>query len=356
MIPAPGGEEKAMPRPIWTGTISFGLVSLPVKLYSATESQDIHFNQFERGTGERVRHKRVAEDSGHEVAYEDIVKGYEVRSGSWVMVDKEELESVEPGRSKAIEIEDFIELEDVDPVYFEKTYHLVPADEGAARPYALLATTMSEAGRVGIARFVMRGKQHLATIRPQGDNLVLETMFFPDEVRTTDALDELKAVRTVELNDRELAAARQLVDSLTSEWDPSRYHDTYRERVLELLERKAEGEDIVTKTEDEPSGNVVDLMAALEASIERARGERSAGGTAADATSGSGAKSGSKSGSKKAGATRSSSGSKSASSSSSKSWRDMSREELYEEAQKRDIGGRSKMSKDELIDALQEAS
>jgi DNA end-binding protein Ku len=343
MIRAPVGEVKTMPRPIWTGTISFGLVSLPVKLYSATESQDIHFNQFERGTGERVRHKRVAEESGHEVAYDDIVKGYEVTSGSYVMVEKEELESVEPGRSKAIEIEDFIDLEEVDPVYFEKTYHLVPADEGAARPYALLVTTMSDAGRVGIARFVMRGKQHLATIRPQGDALVLETMFFPDEVRSSVALSELKAVKGVDLNDRELAAARQLVDSLTTEWDPSRYHDTYRERVLELLERKAEGEDIVTKTDDEPSGNVVDLMAALEASIERARGERT--GKASADGEGKSSSSSSKSRSKSKTKTE-----------SSASLADMSREELYEEAQKRDIGGRSKMSKDELIDALQEAS
>ena len=313
-----------MPRPLWTGTISFGLVSLPVKLYTATQNQDVSFHNFERGTGERVRHKRVAEGSGHEVAYEDIVKGYEVRPGEHVMVEKEELESVEPGRSRAIEIEDFIELDDVDPVYFQKTYHVVPSDEGAARPYRLLAETLADAGRVGIARFVMRGKQHLAAIRPQGDGLVLETMFFPDEVRSTDELRELDAVSGVDLNQRELAAARQLVDSLTTEWDPSRYHDTYREQVLELLERKAEGESIVTTTEDEPSGNVVDLMAALEASIERARGERSGTDTPAGDRS--------------------------------TSLGDMTREELYEEAQRRDIGGRSKMSKDELIEALQEAS
>ena len=321
-----------MPRPLWTGTISFGLVSLPVKLYTATENQDIRFHNLERSSGERVRHKRVAEQSGHEVAYEDIVKGYEVRPGEHVLVEKEELEAVEPGRSRSIEIEDFIELDDVDPVYFQKTYHVVPADEGGARPYALLATTLSDAGRVGIARFVMRGKQHLAAIRPQGDVLVLETMFFPDEVRSTDALSELQAVSTVELNDRERNAARQLVDSLTTEWEPERYHDTYREQVLELLERKAEGESIVTDTSEEPSSNVVDLMSALEASIERARGERAGGErSGADGADGS-------------------------ASSPDGRLREMTREELYEEAQRRDIGGRSKMSKDELIDALQEAS
>ena len=322
-----------MARPIWTGTVSFGLVTLPVKLYSATESQTIRFHNFERGTGERVRHKRVAEESGHDVAYEDIVKGYEVRPGEHVMVEKEELESVEPGRSRAIEIEDFIDLEEVDPVYFQRTYHMVPADEGAARPYGLLVRTLTEAGRVGIARFVMRGNQHLAAIRSQGDALVLETMYFPDEVRSAQDLEEMAAVETAEVSDREIAAARQLVDSLTSEWDPSRYEDTYRQRVLELLEAKAEGEAVVTRKDEEPSANVVDLMSALEASIERARGERTASsnGRSGDTASADGA----------GGPDR---------------LRDMTREELYEEAQRRDIGGRSKMSKDELIDALQEAS
>ena len=310
-------------RPIWTGSISFGLVTLPVKLYAATESKTIHFHNLERDTGERVRHKRVAEQSGHEVDYDDIVKGYEIRPGEHVVVEKEELEQVEPGRTRAIEIEDFIDLADVDPVYFDKTYHLVPSDEGAARPYDLLTRTLDEVGRVGIARFVMRGTQHLAAIRSQGDALVLETMYFPDEVRSATDHPEMEAVEGAEASDREIAAARQLVDSLTSEWDPSRYHDTYRERVLELLHRKAEGESIVSEPREEPSDNVVDLMSALEASIERARGERSTPGTAA---------------------------------SSGGRLRDMTREELYEEAQKRHIDGRSKMSKDELIDALGEAS
>jgi DNA end-binding protein Ku len=317
-----------MARPIWTGTISFGLVTLPVKLYSATESHTVSFHNFERGTGERIRNKRVAEGSGHEVDYDDVVKGYEIRPGEYVMVETEELDSVDPGRSRAIEIEDFIELDDVDPVYFQKTYHVVPSDEGAARPYRLLARTLAEASRVGIARFVMRGKQYLAAIRTKDDGLVLETMFFPDEVRSAGDLPEMEAAEGVEVSDREIAAARQLVDSLTSEWDPSRYHDTYREQVLDLLERKAEGETISTEAPEEPSGNVLDLMSALEASIERARGERSRG-----------TGSGSASGNARPGDLRS-----------------MTRDELYEEAQRRDIDGRSKMTKDELVDALQRAS
>jgi DNA end-binding protein Ku len=308
-----------MARPIWTGSISFGLVTLPVKLYSAIEDQGVHFHNFERDTGERVRNKRVAEGSGKEVAYEDVVKGYEVEPGQYVMVEKEELESVEPGRSRAIEIEDFIELTDVDPVYFDKTYHVVPADEGAARPYALLVRTLQDVGRVGIARFVMRGKQYLGAIRTQEDGMVLETMHFPDEVRDAGDLDEMEAVSGVEVSDRELAAAKQLVDTLTSEWDPTKYEDTYRQQVLELLQRKAEGEDIVVEAREEEPSNVVDLMAALEASIERAKGGKApSGGSGGDRLE------------------------------------QMSKEELYEEAQRRDIDGRSKMTKDQLIDALQQ--
>lgn len=317
-----------MARPIWTGTISFGLVTLPVKLYSATESHTVSFHNFERGTGERIRNQRVAEGSGHEVDYDDVVKGYEIRPGEYVMVETEELDSVDPGRSRAIEIEDFIELDDVDPVYFQKTYHVVPSDEGAARPYRLLARTLTEASRVGIARFVMRGKQYLAAIRAKDDGLVLETMYFPDEVRSAGDLPEMEAAEGVEVSDREIAAARQLVDSLTSEWDPSRYHDTYREQVLDLLERKAEGETISTEAPEEPSGNVLDLMSALEASIERARGERGERRSSGSTAGGSGAG----------------------------DLGSMTRDELYEEAQRRDIDGRSKMTKDELVDALQRAS
>jgi DNA end-binding protein Ku len=320
-----------MARPIWTGSVSFGLVSLPVRLYSATESHTISFHNFRRGTGERVRHKRVAEQSGEDVDYADIVKGYEVRPGEHVMVEKKELDAVQPGRSRAIEIEDFVDLDDVDPVYFQKTYHLVPSDDGAARPYRLLQIALDDAERVGIARFVMRGKQYLAAIRPQDDVLVLETMHFADEVRDPGDLKELDATRGVEVNDRELAAARQLIDSLTTDWDPADYHDTYRAQVLELLERKAEGEAIVAESAQEPSTNVVDLMSALEASIQRARGERTA-----EPAEASTREPGTASGDGR--------------------WTGMTRDELYEEAQRRDIGGRSKMSKDELIDALEEAS
>lgn len=318
-----------MPRSLWTGSISFGLVSVPVKLFSATEDKDIRFHQFERGTGERVRIRRVAEGTDREVAYEDIDKGYEVTKGEYVIVTPEELEAVEPGRSKSIEIEDFIELEDVDPVYFQSTYMVAPADEGAARPYRVLQEAMERSGRAAVARFVMRSKQHLAVIRPADGRLVLETMYFADEVRSADDIRELEYLESAgEPNDRELEMAEQLLDSLTTEWEPERYEDTYRTRVMELIESKAKGEAIVTDKGEEPAP-VIDLMAALEASVKRAKEGRSAA-RASD---------------------------RSASAASSEpDLAEMSKDELYEEAQRLEIPGRSKMDKDELVTAIEKAS
>lgn len=306
-----------MARPVWTGSISFGLVNLPVKLYSAVEDHSVRFHNFERGSGERIRHRRVAEDSGHEVAYDDIVKGYEVRPGEHVIVEQDELEAVEPGRSRSVEIEDFVDLASVDPVHFDRTYYLAPADEGAARPYKLLQTVLDDAGKVGIARFAMRGKQHLAAVRPLDGVLAIETMHFADEVRDPHALDGIELVDDVEVADRELGAARQLVDSLSTDWDPAEYRDTYRQRVLELIERKDEGESIVVDEPEESGGQVLDLMAALEASVNEAKERRAETANGLD---------------------------------------DMTRDELYEEAQRLDIDGRSSMSKPELLRALKRAS
>ena len=319
-----------MPRSLWTGSISFGLVSVPVKLFSATEDKDIRFHQFERGTGERVRIRRVAEGTDREVAYEDIDKGYEVTKGEYVIVTPEELEAVDPGRSRSIEIEDFIELEDVDPVYFQSTYMVAPADEGAARPYRVLQEAMERSGRAAVARFVMRSKQHLAVIRPAAGRLVLETMYFADEVRSAEDISELEYLESAgEPSDRELQMAEQLLDSLTTEWEPERYEDTYRTRVMELIESKAKGEAIVTEKGEEPAP-VIDLMAALEASVKRAKEGRSAA--------------------------RGSGGSGSATSSAGSDLAEMSKDELYEEAQRREIPGRSKMDKDELVAAIEKAS
>lgn len=318
-----------MPRSLWTGSISFGLVSVPVKLFSATEDKDIRFNQFERGTGERVRVRRVAEGTDREVAYDDIDKGYEVKKGEYVIVTPEELEAVEPGRTKSIEIEDFIELQDIDPVYFKSTYIVAPANEDAARPYRVLQAAMEHSGRAAIARFVMRSKQHLAVVRPIDGRLVLETLYFSDEVRLAEDIRELGYLEgTSTPSDKELKMAEQLLDSLTTDWEPERYEDTYRERVLELIEAKAKGDAIVTD-KDEEAAPVIDLMAALEASVKRAKEGRSA------ATGGA--------------------SSSSASSSEGSDLETMSKDELYEVAQRLEIPGRSKMGKDELIAAIEKA-
>lgn len=324
-----------MPRAIWTGSISFGLVNVPVKLFTATEDRSVGFHQFDPDSGQRIRYQRVTQESGKEVEYKSIVKGYELEDGSHVLITPEELEAVEPGRSRTIDIEDFIDLDDVDPVYFDKTYHLAPADQAAAKPYALLREAMKESNRVAIARFVMRAKQSLAAIRvasaddEAGDVLVLETMHFGDEVRSPADIRELKVLRDgVEVSDRERAAATSLIESLTSDWDPSRYTDTYRERVLDLVARKAEGERIVTEKAEEPKASVTDLMAVLEASVNEARQKRGESPNGKPAAPSGKAKT---------------------------DYASMSKDELYEEAQRRDIDGRSKMTKDELVAALSDA-
>lgn len=329
-----------MARSVWSGAVSFGLVNVPVRLYTATENHDVRFHNFERGTGERIRHRRVAEESGHEVDFGDIVKGYEIRPGEHVIVEQDELESVEPGKSRTIEIEDFVDLDAVDPVYFGKTYYVAPAGEDAGRPYELLRRVLDDAQRVGVGRFAMRGKQHLAVIRPLDDVLALETMFFADEIRDPAALDELGAHTEMEVGERELDVARQLVDSLTTEWEPDRYEDTYRTRVMDLIERKAEGESIVVEAADTGGAEVVDLMAALERSVSEARSRRNGGAAGADDGQ-------DRSAEPDTGEPDTADGA---------SLESLTRDELYERAQARDVEGRSKMSKPELIEALRAAS
>jgi len=258
-----------MARAIWTGSISFGLVNVPVKLHAAQQEQDVHFHQLQAKTGARIRNKRVSERTGKEVDYEDIVKGYELRDGEYVVVTPDDLEAVEPERTHVISIEDFVELEEIDPIYFKTTYWIAPEkNAGGQKAYALLAKAMDEAGRIAIGRFVMRTKEHLVAIRPVDGALALETMLFPDEVVA--AKDVENVPTRAKVTDRERRAAKQLIDSLTVEWDPDRYHDTYREAVLDMIKRKAKGEEIVA-AEMPKRAEVVDLMAALEASIEANR-------------------------------------------------------------------------------------
>ena len=265
-----------MPRAIWTGSISFGLVNVPVKVYSAVKPQDVHFHQMEEKSGARVRNKRVSEKTGKEVPYEKIVKGYEFAKGKYVTITPEEIEDFKPEATKTIDIEDFVDLDDIDPIFYDKTYHLAPAtkDGGAVKAYALLLQAMRKQGRVGIGRVVLRTKQYLAAIRPLETDtkvLALSTMLFEDEIVAASEIPNVPD-RAPSVSDKELQMATRLVESLTTEWKPSKYKDTYRKELLDLIERKAKGEDIVVEEAvSEPGEKIVDLMAALEASLAAAK-------------------------------------------------------------------------------------
>ena len=264
-----------MARAIWSGSISFGLLNVPVRLYSAVSKQTVRFRELREGDGSRVKHKRVAESDGKEVPYEKIVKGYEYAPDQYVVLSRDELSELEPQRSRAIEIQDFVDLDEIDPIYFEQPYYLGP-DKGAERAYALLVQAMRDARKVAIARFVLRNKEHLAAIRPMDDVLTLTTMRFHDEVSSPQDLDGevFEEAKPKKPEKRELEMAKQLIESLTSDFDPDKYRDEYREELLDLLERKAEGKEVVSAPTEEPKPTKApDLMAALEESLAAVKGE-----------------------------------------------------------------------------------
>ena len=268
-----------MPRAIWTGTITFGLLNVPVKLYSAVSSKAIRFRELREKDGSRVRHKRVAESDGEEVAYEDLVKGYEISPDQYVILARDELESLDPKRSKAIEIEDFVDLDQIDPIYFNQPYYLGPAP-GAERAYALLAEAMGEQRKVAIARFVLRNRESLAAIRAGDGVLTLATMRFADEVVPASQLEGLLGEELdTPPREQEVEMAKQLIASLSTDFDPSGYQDEYRAQLLALIERKAAGEDVLaTKPEAPQPTKAPDLMAALEESLAAIKGEELSGG------------------------------------------------------------------------------
>lgn len=273
-----------MARATWSGFLSFGLVSIPVGLFTATSDQTVHFNQLHKGTSNRVRYKKVDEATGQELSSEDIVNGFPLGNGEYVVVTREDMAAAAPGKSETIEIQDFVDLEDIDPIFFRQSYYLAPKGKGADRAYALLLEAMRETKKVGVATLVLRDKEHLVAIRPTDEVLMLETMYFQDEIRDPrEQLDTLPPLG--HSNERELSIAKQLVDSLTDEWDPSRYQNTYRHRIEELIEEKRQGHAIVVASSPGPKSNVVDLMSALQASIERTSAGRAPARTAARATS-----------------------------------------------------------------------
>jgi DNA end-binding protein Ku len=257
-----------MPSAIWTGSISFGLVQVPVRLVGATKSKDVSFNQLEEGTGSRIRYKKVSEQTGEEVTQDRIKRGYEISKGRYVMIEPDELDALRPRASHAIDIEEFVDLDEIDPVFFEQPYYLIP-DARGVKPYKLLADAMAELNKVALGRIIVRSKERLVAIRPLDGMLVIETMRYADEVLPR---DELLPDDDVDLTDRERAMARQLVESLAVDaFQPEKFHDEYRMQVLDLIERKAAGEEIVAEPVVEAPAKVLDLVAALEASLEKAQ-------------------------------------------------------------------------------------
>jgi DNA end-binding protein Ku len=282
-----------MARSIWRGAISFGLVNVPVKLYSAVSKKTVRFNQLHDADHARIQQKRVCSQDGEEVPYENIVKGFEIAPDRYVVITPEELDALDPAKTRAIDIEDFVDVADIDPLYYEHPYYLLP-DTGAAKAYKLLLEALRDTNKVAIARVVLRTKEYLVAIRPAGDVLTMETMLFADELIGAEGLDELPDA-DVKATERELSMARQLIEAQATDFDPTKYRDEYRERVLELIERKAAGEEIAVQPMAEESEEVPDLMAALEQSLAAAQGGRgkapakttSNGGATAKKSSGS---------------------------------------------------------------------
>ncbi len=254
-----------MPRHIWSGTISLGLVNVPVKLYSSVKVQTIRFHQLRKSDGCRIRLKNVCASDGVEVPAEEIVKGYEISPGRHVMVTDEELAAIYPENNGKIEIEDFVRMEQIDQVYFEKTYYLVP-DKGAAKAYSLLLLAMQKTGKAAVSRFTFHNKRRLSVIRPAGTALSLSTIYFADEVVALEQLEDLPPL-AADPAPRELRMAEQLIESLSVDFDPAQYHDDFRDRMLDLIGRKSGDEVVAPQPTGDEGAKVIDLMSALEASL-----------------------------------------------------------------------------------------
>jgi DNA end-binding protein Ku len=261
-----------MPRAMWSGAISFGLVNIPIRLHNAVSRKSVHFNQIDTRTGARIQYRKVSAADGEEVPSEQIAKGYQLSSGEYVLVGDDELSALDPEASRSIDIEQFVDLDEIDPIYYDSAYYVAP-DKAAKKPYALLTRAMEQQNKVAIARFVMRSKQYLAALRPKDGVLVMSTMVYADEVNDPaelvgeDVLEE-------EVSEREIKMATQLIESLTEPFEPEKFEDNHRNQVLDLIDRKAAGEEIVAAPTPVAEDKVVDLMAALEASVRDAKAAR----------------------------------------------------------------------------------
>jgi DNA end-binding protein Ku len=262
-----------MARPVWSGVISFGLVSVPVKAYPAVRDHDVHFHQIDKGSGSRIRNRKVSAKTGKEVDNADIELGFETSKGRYVTFSKRELDDLRPASTRAVEVSDFVSLDDIDPIYYERTYWLGPADDAAVKPYQLLRAAMEDRGLVAIGTVVMRNKQYLTAIRPLEGALAMSTMRFADEVVPRSDVDGVPDRRT-KPDQRMLRMANQLVDSLTTDWNPRRYHDTFTEELRERIEAKQAGKKLEIEPEEGAEPKVIDLMQALEDSVKGARANR----------------------------------------------------------------------------------
>ncbi|WP_399897599.1 Ku protein [Streptomyces sp. BBFR51] len=357
-----------MARAIWTGVITFGLVSVPVGLFTATADHTVHFHQLQRGTSDRIRNRRVNQRTGKEVDTGDIVKGYEVGDGEYVVVEPEELEEIAPGRSRTLDITDFVDLDRIAPVYFDRTYYLAPRGKEYLKVYELLRTALAETGKVGVATFVMRNRQYLTALRAEDEVLVLQTLHWADEVR--DPVEELPELPSGRVGrGKELDMALSLVDALSGDWDPTRYRDTYQEKVRELVRAKAEGEEVAVAEEAPQATNVVDLMEVLRGSLEQAKGGGKQGAAGSGSADGSRTPASRKKATEKKAAEKKTTEKKATRKKAAEprkkatapsrrtppkrgELRELSKAELYERATDQDIPGRSKMSREQLVDAL----
>jgi DNA end-binding protein Ku len=313
-----------MPRAIWTGTISFGLVNVPVRMYSAVSQHDLRFNYVHAPDGGRIGYERYCKAEEQPVPDSEIVKAFEYEKGEWVYMSDEDFEAAQAEGVKTIDIRDFVPYEEIDPIFFEKTYYLGP-QEGSEKVYVLLKQAMAQSGLAAIAKYVMRDRQHLGCLRVRDGVIVLEKMYFADEIRPTDEI----AAGDVTVDDRELEMAAQLIDRFAGSFEPERYHDTYRDTLCEIIRAKRKGEEVHAEAPPEPE-EPTDLMAALRASVDAAQRRRS------------GARDGSRNGGGRDG-------------NGNGDLRTLSKDELYALAKEADIPGRSDMSKEELAEALERA-
>ncbi len=351
-----------MARAIWSGALNFGLVTVPVELYSATQDHTVHFRQFQRGTADRIRYKRVNERTGEEVPYDEIVKGYDLGGDEYVIVEPEELDEVAPGRSRTIDIDAFVDLDEIDPVYFSKTYWLAPAREEFGRAYSLLIDAMGRTNRAGLARFVMRGKEHIAAVRSGDGVLVLNTLLFPEDIRDP-AKEITKLPQAGQARGKEVDMAVSLIESMADEWRPEEYHDTYTQRVMQLIEDKRAGRTITPAESPPEATKVVDLFDALSRSVEgRRRGGEPAEEPAREADGGRKPTRGGRRAAGKrdedTGAGKAGDGAQADKAGRRRSGPDLSeltKAELDRRARDLEVKGRSKMNRAELEQAVGEA-